>query len=151
MKIIITKKQLNLLNESRIHPLDHLYDYLILKLKKIEYIPGENLGYNFIRRIGKYLQDKDLIHEILVKSIYDYTNDLFEMENDDEDVVRRWIDCKEMRYDVILDISDKILYYYEDEWNADNGTEELADIFDQIRIFLDVIYGEIINNFCENI
>ena len=114
MKIIITKKQLNLLNESRIHGLDHLYDSLILKLKKIEYIPGENLGYNIIRRIGKYLQDKDLIHEILVKSIYDYTNDL---------EVRRWIDCKEMSYDVILDISDKILYHYEDDWNADNGTE----------------------------
>ena len=143
MKIIITKKQLNLLNESRIHGLDHLYDSLILKLKKIEYIPGENLGYNFIRRIGKYLQDKDLIHEILVKSIYDYTNNLLE--------VRRWIDCKEMSYDVILDISDKILYHYEDDWNADNGTEELADIFDQIRIFLDVIYGEIINDFCKNI
>ena len=143
MKIIITKKQLNLLNESRIHGLDHLYDSLILKLKKIEYIPGENLGYNFIRRIGKYLQDKDLIHEILVKSIYDYTNNLLE--------VRRWIDCKEMSYDVILDISDKILYYYEDEWNADNGTEELADIFDQIRNFLYVIYGEIINDFCKNI
>lgn len=143
MKIIITKKQLNLLNESRIHGLDHLYDSLILKLKKIEYIPGENLGYNIIRRIGKYLQDKDLIHEILVKSIYDYTNNLLE--------VRRWIDCKEMSYDVILDISDKILYHYEDDWNADNGTEELADKFDQIRIFLDVIYGEIINNFCENI
>jgi hypothetical protein len=142
MKIIITKKQLNLLNESRIHGLDHLYDSLILKLKKIEYIPGENLGYNIIRRIGKYLQDKDLIHEILVKSIYDYTNDL---------EVRRWIDCKEMSYDVILDISDKILYHYEDDWNADNGTEELVDKFDQIRIFLDVIYGEIINNFCENI
>ena len=149
MKIIITKKQLNLLNESRIHGLDHLYDSLILKLKKIEYIPGENLGYNFIRRIGKYLQDKDLIHKILVKSIYDYTNDLMDAENGIE--LRRWIDCKEMRYDVILDISDKILYYYEDEWNADNGTEELADKFDQIRIFLDVIYGEIINNFCENI
>ena len=143
MKIIITKKQLNLLNESRIHGLDHLYDSLILKLKKIEYIPGENLGYNIIRRIGKYLQDKDLIHEILVKSIYDYTNNLLE--------VRRWIDCKEMSYDVILDISDKILYYYEDEWNADNGTEELADIFDQIRNFLYVIYGEIINDFCKNI
>ena len=143
MKIIITKKQLNLLNESRIHGLDHLYDSLILKLKKIEYIPGENLGYNIIRRIGKYLQDKDLIHEILVKSIYDYTNNLLE--------VRRWIDCKEMSYDVILDISDKILYHYEDDWNADNGTEELVDKFDQIRIFLDVIYGEIINNFCENI
>ena len=71
MKIIITKKQLNLLNESRIHGLDHLYDSLILKLKKIDYIPGENLGYNIIRRIGKYLQDKDLIHEIIVKSIYE--------------------------------------------------------------------------------
>jgi hypothetical protein len=149
MKIIITKKQLNLLNESRIHDLDHLYDSLILKLKKIEYIPGENLGYNFIRRIGKYLQDKDLIHEILVKSIYDYTNDLMDAENGIE--LRRWIDCKEMSYDVILDISDKILYYYEDEWNADNGTEELADIFDQIRNFLYVIYGEIINDFCKNI
>ena len=56
-----------------------------------------------------------------------------------------------MSYDVILDISDKILYHYEDDWNADNGTEELVDKFDQIRIFLDVIYGEIINNFCENI
>ena len=149
MKIIITKKQLNLLNESRIHGLDHLYDSLILKLKKIEYIPGENLGYNFIRRIGKYLQDKDLIHKILVKSIYDYTNDLMDAENGIE--LRRWIDCKEMSYDVILDISDKILYYYEDEWNADNGTEELADIFDQIRNFLYVIYGEIINDFCKNI
>ena len=149
MKIIITKKQLNLLNESRIHGLDHLYDSLILKLKKIEYIPGENLGYNFIRRIGKYLQDKDLIHEILVKSIYDYTNDLMDAENGIE--LRLWIDCKEMSYDVILDISDKILYYYEDEWNADNGTEELADIFDQIRNFLYVIYGEIINDFCKNI
>lgn len=149
MKIIITKKQLNLLNESRIHGLDHLYDSLILKLKKIEYIPGENLGYNIIRRIGKYLQDKDLIHEILVKSIYDYTNDLMDAENGIE--LRRWIDCKEMSYDVILDISDKILYYYEDEWNADNGTEELADIFDQIRNFLYVIYGEIINDFCKNI
>lgn len=143
MKIIITEKQVNLLNESRIHALDHLYDPLILKLKKIEYIPGENLGYNIIRRIGKYLQDKDLIHEILVKSIYDYTNNLLEL--------RRWIDCKEMSYDVILDISDKILYHYEDYWDADNVAEELVDKFDQIRIFLDVMYGEIINNFCENI
>ena len=56
-----------------------------------------------------------------------------------------------MSYDVILDISDKILYHYEDDWNADNGTEKLADIFDQIRNFLYVIYGEIINDFCENI
>jgi hypothetical protein len=56
-----------------------------------------------------------------------------------------------MSYDVILDISDKILYYYEDDWNADNVGEEWGDKFDQIRIFLDVIYGEIINNFCENI
>jgi len=142
MKIIITKKQLNILKESRIHGLDHLYDSLILKLKEIEYIPGENLGYNVIRRIGKYFQDKDLIHEILIKSIYDCIND---------PEIKRWIDCKEMSFDVILDISDKILYYYEDDWNADNGTEELADIFDQIRDFLYVKYGEIINDFCKNI
>ena len=56
-----------------------------------------------------------------------------------------------MSYDVILDISDKILYHYEDYWDADNVAEELVDKFDQIRIFLDVMYGEIINNFCENI
>ena len=117
-----------------------------MQLQGIQYIPGENVGYNVIRRIGKYIQNKNLIHKILLKSIYMFYDDTFLDIN-----YKSGVDCSEINHDVILDISDKILYYYEDNWDIDSCTEELADIFDQIFHFLNVTYSKIIGDFCKTI
>ena len=131
MKIVITERQLKLLNESDLN----------MSLQGVKYIPGKNIDYSTIRRIGKYLVDKDIIDELLSKSMKRFISGL----------TRSDINCDNFKYDVIFDTTDKILYYYEDDWDADNGTEELADIFDQIRDFLDDMYGQKIKNYCGTI
>ena len=131
MKIVITERQLKLLNESDLN----------MSLQGVKYIPGKNIDYSTIRRIGKYLVDKDLIDKLLSRSIKRFISGL----------TRSDINCDNFKYDVIFDTTDKILYYYEDDWDADNGTEELADIFDQIRDFLDDMYGQKIKDYCGTI
>ena len=134
MKIIITEEQLKLLTES------DLKSYI----KGIEYIPGENVEYSTIRRIGKYLVDKDLVEDLLSKSMKHFL----------KGHGRSFIDCEESKYDVILDTTDAILYHYEDSWAEDEEgdvQEELADVFDQIREFLDDMYGNKIEDYCGTI
>ena len=132
MKIIITEEQLKLLTES------DLKSYI----KGIEYIPGENVEYSTIRRIGKYLVDKDLVEDLLSKSMKHFL----------KGHGRSFIDCEESKYDVILDTTDAILYHYEDSWAEDEeGDVELADVFDQIREFLDDMYGKKIEDYCGTI
>jgi succinate dehydrogenase flavin-adding protein (antitoxin of CptAB toxin-antitoxin module) len=134
MKIIITEEQLKLLIES------DLKSYI----KGVEYIPGENVEYSTIRRIGKYLVDKNLIEDLLSKSMKHFL----------KGHGRSFIDCEESKYDVILDTTDAILYYYEDSWDEDEQgafQEELADVFDQIREFLDDMYGNKIEDYCGTI
>ena len=110
-------------------------------LQGVKYIPGKNIDYSTIRRIGKYLVDKDLIDELLSKSIKRFISGL----------TRSDINCDNCKYFGIFDTTDAILSYYEDDWDADNGTEELADIFDQIRNFLDDMYSQKIEEYCRTI
>ena len=134
MKIVITEKQLKLLNESDLN----------MSLQGVKYIPGKNIDYSTIRRIGKYLVDKDLIDELLSKSMKRFISRL----------TRTDINCDNSKYDVIFDTTDAILYYYEDSWDEDKEgvlQEELADIFDQIRGFLDDMYGKKIEDYCKTI
>ena len=136
MKIIITEEQLKLLTESDLN----------MSLQGVEYIPGENVDYSTIRRIGKYLVDKDLIEELLSKSM----NRFISVHG------RSHINCDGdgAKYDVIFDTTDAILHYYEDSWDEDEEgdvQEELADIFDQIRGFLDDMYGQKIKDYCRTI
>jgi hypothetical protein len=134
MKIIITEEQLKLLNESDLN----------MSLQGVEYIPGKNVDYSTIRRIGKYLVDKDLIEELLSKSMNRFISSL----------TRSDINCDNCKYDVIFDTTDAILNYYEDSWVEDEEgdvQEELADIFDQIRGFLDDMYGQKIKDYCGTI
>jgi hypothetical protein len=134
MKIVITERQLKLLTES---------DFKMY-LQGVKYIPGKNIDYSTIRRIGKYLVDKDLIDELLSKSMKRFISRL----------TRSDINCDNSKYDVIFDTTDAILYYYEDSWDEDKEgvlQEELADIFDQIRGFLDDMYGKKIEDYCKTI
>ena len=134
MKIIITEEQLKLLTESGLE----------MNLQGIKYIPGENVGYSTIRRIGKYLVDKDLIEELLSKSMNRFISSLNRSD----------INCDNCKYDVIFDTTDAILHYYEDSWADDEERyvqEELVDIFDQIRGFLDDMYSQKIEDYCREI
>jgi hypothetical protein len=134
MKIIITEEQLKLLTESGLE----------MNLQGIKYIPGENVEYSIIRRIGKYLVDKDLIEELLSKSMNRFISSLNRSD----------INCDNCKYDVIFDTTDAILHYYEDSWAEDEEgdvQEELADIFDQIRGFLDYMYSQKIEDYCREI
>ena len=134
MKIIVTEEQLKLLTESDLN----------MSLQGVEYIPGENVDYSTIRRIGKYLVDKVLIEELLSKSMKRFISAHS----------RSHINCDGAKYDIIFDTTDAILYYYEDSWGEDEEgdvQEELADIFDQIRGFLDDMYGQKIKDYCGTI
>ena len=134
MKIIITEEQLKLIIESGLKS----------HIQGIEYLPGENVEYSTIRRIGKYLVDKDLIENLLSKSMKYFLSRHG----------RSFIDCEESKFDVILDTCDAILHYYEDSWAEDEEgdvQEELADVFDQIRGFLDDMYGQKIEEYCRTI
>jgi hypothetical protein len=134
MKIVITERQLKLLNESDLN----------MSLQGVKYIPGKNIDYSTIRRIGKYLVDKDLIDKLLSRSMKRFISGL----------TRSDINCDNFKYDVIFDTTDEILHYYEDSWDEDEEgdyQEELGDIFDQIRGFLDDMYGQKIKNYCGTI
>ena len=134
MKIVITEEQLKLLTESD----------LDLYLQGVKYIPGKNIDYSTIRRIGKYLVDKDLIEELLSKSMNRFISSLNRSD----------INCDNCKYDVIFDTTDAILHYYEDSWAEDEERyvqEELVDIFDQIRGFLDDMYSQKIEDYCREI
>ena len=142
MKIIITEEQLKLLNESDLN----------MSLQGVEYIPGENVDYSTIRRIGKYLVDKDLIEELLSKSMKRFISAHSRSHINYDDSL--YINCDGAKYDIIIDTTDAILYYYEDSWGEDEEgyvQEELADIFDQIRGFLDDMYGQKIKDYCGTI
>ena len=133
MKIVITEKQLKLLNESDLN----------MSLQGVKYIPGKNIDYSTIRRIGKYLVDKDLIDELLSRSMKRFISAL----------TRSDINCDNCKYDVIFDTTDAILSYYEDSWDNEEGDslEELSEIFDQIRGFLDDMYSQKIEEYCRTI
>ena len=142
MKIIITEEQLKLLNESDLN----------MSLQGVEYIPGKNVDYSTIRRIGKYLVDKDLIEELLYKSMKRFISAHSRSHINYDDSL--YINCDGAKYDIIIDTTDAILYYYEDSWGEDEEgdvQEELADIFDQIRGFLDDMYGQKIKDYCGTI
>ena len=142
MKIIITEEQLKLLNESDLN----------MSLQGVEYIPGENVDYSTIRRIGKYLVDKDLIEELLSKSMKRFISAHSRSHINYDDSL--YINCDGAKYDIIIDTTDAILYYYEDSWGEDEEgdvQEELADIFDQIRGFLDDMYSQKIEEYCRTI
>ena len=130
MKIVITEEQLKLLTESD----------LDMYLQGVKYIPGKNIDYSTIRRIGKYLVDKDLIEKLLSKSMKRFISGL----------TRSDINCDNCKYDVIFDTTDAILSYYEDSWDNEEGDalEELSEIFDQIRGFLDDMYSQKIEEYC---
>ena len=142
MKIIITEEQLKLLTESDLN----------MYLQGVEYIPGKNVEYSTIRRIGKYLVDKDLIEELLSKSMKRFISAHSRSHINYDDSL--YINCDGAKYDIIIDTTDAILYYYEDSWGEDEEgyvQEELADIFDQIRGFLDDMYGQKIKDYCGTI
>ena len=142
MKIIITEEQLKLLNESGLN----------MSLQGVEYIPGKNVDYSTIRRIGKYLVDKNLIEELLSKSMKRFISAHSRSQINYDDSL--YINCDGAKYDIIIDTTDAILYYYEDSWGEDEEgyvQEELADIFDQIRGFLDDMYGQKIKDYCGTI
>ena len=142
MKIVITEEQLKLLTESD----------LDMYLQGVEYIPGKNVEYSTIRRIGKYLVDKDLIEELLSKSMKRFISAHSRSHINYDDSL--YINCDGAKYDTIFDTTDAILYYYEDSWVEDEEgdvQEELADIFDQIRGFLDDMYGQKIKDYCRTI
>ena len=142
MKIIITEEQLKLLTESDLN----------MSLQGVEYIPGKNVDYSTIRRIGKYLVDKDLIEELLSKSMKRFISAHSRSHINYDDSL--YINCDGAKYDIIIDTADAILYYYEDSWGEDEEgdvQEELADIFDQIRGFLDDMYGQKIKDYCGTI
>ena len=142
MKIVITEEQLKLLTESD----------LDMSLQGVEYIPGKNVEYSTIRRIGKYLVDKDLIEELLSKSMKRFISAHSRSHINYDDSL--YINCDGAKYDIIIDTTDAILYYYEDSWGEDEEgdvQEELADIFDQIRGFLDDMYGQKIKDYCGTI
>ena len=142
MKIIITEEQLKLLNESDLN----------MSLQGVKYIPGKNVDYSTIRRIGKYLVDKDLIEELLYKSMKRFISAHGRSHINYDDSL--YINCDGAKYDIIIDTTDAILYYYEDSWGEDEEgdvQEELADIFDQIRGFLDDMYGQKIKDYCGTI
>jgi hypothetical protein len=133
MKIVITERQLKLLTESDFR----------MYLQGVKYMPGKNIDYSTIRRIGKYLVDKDLIDELLSKSMKRFISGL----------TRSDINCDNSKYDVIFDTTDAILHYYEDSWDNEEGDyqEELSEIFDQIRGFLDDMYSQKIEEYCRTI
>lgn len=138
MKIIITEEQLKLLNESDLN----------MYLQGVEYILGKNVNYSTIRRIGKYLVDKNLIEELLSKSMKRFISGL----------TRSDINCDNCKYDVIFDTADTILYYYEDSWDTHFATQEESDDLEtlserlyQIRGFLDNVYGQKIEEYCRTI
>ena len=142
MKIVITEEQLKLLTESD----------LDMYLQGVEYIPGKNVEYSTIRRIGKYLVDKDLIEELLSKSMKRFISAHSRSHINYDDSL--YINFYGAKYDIIIDTTDAILYYYEDSWGEDEEgdvQEELADIFDQIRGFLDDMYGQKIKDYCRTI
>ena len=142
MKIVITEEQLKLLTESD----------LGMYLQGVEYIPGKNVEYSTILRIGKYLVDKDLIEELLSKSMKRFIS-VHGRSHINYDGSSH-INCDGAKYDVIFDTTDAILHYYEDSWAEDEEgdvQEELADIFDQIRGFLDDMYGQKIKDYCGTI
>jgi hypothetical protein len=142
MKIIITEEQLKLLNESGLN----------MSLQGVEYIPGKNVDYSTIRRIGKYLVDKNLIEELLSKSMKRFISAHGRSHINYDGSSH--INCDGAKYDIIFDTTDAILYYYEDSWGEDEEgyvQEELADIFDQIRGFLDDMYGQKIKDYCGTI
>ena len=141
MKIIITEEQLKLLNESGLN----------MSLQGVEYIPGENVDYSTIRRIGKYLVDKDLIEELLSKSMKRFISAHGRSHINYDGSSH--INCDGAKYDVIFDTTDAIISYYEDSWDNEEGDalEELSEIFDQIRGFLGDMYSQKIEEYCRTI
>lgn len=129
MKIIITEKQNILLTES------NLRGYL----NGVEYIPGKTIPYDYIRRIGRYLENKDIINMIIAREV---NNDLgYYRKNFDEDGIREFI------IDVLREVSDNILDYYESNWSSEITDDDLIEKFRQIYDFLFETYSDIIYNY----
>lgn len=129
MKIIITEKQNILLTES------NLRGYL----NGVEYIPGKTISYDYIRRIGRYLENKDFIDGriVWVVNIELSRN----RKNFDEDGIREFI------IDVLREVSDNILDYYESNWSSEITDDDLIEKFRQIYDFLFETYSDIIYNY----
>lgn len=129
MKIIITEKQNILLTES------NLRGYL----NGVEYIPGKTISYKYIRRIGRYLENKDIINMIIAREV---SNDLNNYrKNFDEYGIQEFI------IDVLREVSDNILDYYESNWSSEITDDDLIEKFRQIYDFLFETYSDIIYNY----
>ena len=129
MKIIITEKQNILLTESS------LRGYL----NGVEYIPGKTISYDYIRRIGTYLENKDIINMIIAREVNNDLNNY--RKNFDEDGIREFI------IDVLREVSDNILDYYESNWSSEITDDDLIEKFRQIYDFLFETYSDIIYNY----
>lgn len=138
MKIVITEEQLNLIIESDLKS----------KIQGVKYIPGVNISYAILRRIGEYIGNKELIDYMIYNSL---TSKMRGFSNKDTDP--SYFNREDVMLNTIYDTADKILAYYVDGWDDvdDNFDQEnMGDIFDQIKDFLYDMYSDIINEYVDN-
>lgn len=133
MKIIITEKQNILLTES------NLRGYL----NGVEYIPGKTIPYEYIRRIGTYLENKDFIDGRIVWVVNKVLSR--NRKNFDEDTIREFV------LDVIHTVSDDVMDYHEDNWSSDYEDVRLQDNFNKLHEFLFETYSDILYNYIYDI
>jgi|694.fasta_scaffold133762_4 hypothetical protein len=137
MKIVITEEQLNLIIESDLKS----------KIKGVKYIPGVNISYGVLRRIGEYIGNKELIDNIIYNTL---TAKMRGFSDNDPSYFKR----EDVMLNTIYDTTDKILDYYVEGWdNIDDDNfdqEDMGDIFDQIKDFLYDMYSDIINEYSDN-
>jgi hypothetical protein len=132
MKIIITEKQNILLTES------NLRGYL----NGVEYVPGETVPYKYIRRIGSYLTNKDFIDGRIAWVVN--LELARHRKNFDDETIREFV------LDVLGDVSDNILDYYESssEITDDDLVEKWLQIYDFLfETYSDIIYNYIYDNY----
>jgi hypothetical protein len=137
MKIVITEEQLNLIIESDLKS----------KIKGVKYIPGVNISYGVLRRIGEYIGNKELIDNMIYNTL---TAKMRGFSDNDPSYFKR----EDVMLNTIYDTTDKILDYYVEGWdNIDDDNfdqEDMGDIFDQIKDFLYDMYSDIINEYSDN-
>jgi hypothetical protein len=137
MKIVITEEQLNLIIESDLKS----------KIKGVKYIPGVNISYGVLRRIGEYIGNKELIDNMIYNTL---TAKMRGFSDNHPSYFKR----EDVMLNTIYDTTDKILDYYVEGWdNIDDDNfdqEDMGDIFDQIKDFLYDMYSDIINEYSDN-
>lgn len=137
MKIVITEEQLNLIIESDLKS----------KIQGVKYIPGVNISYGVLRRIGEYIGNKELIDNMIYNTL---TAKMRGFSDNDPSYFKR----EDVMLNTIYDTTDKILDYYVEGWdNIDDDNfdqENIGDIFDQIKDFLYDMYSDIINEYSDN-